>query len=113
MNHFQRKVHQEIKDNFDINSAIDFFDESHEDTIEIEKDNFYLELELFIYAKMDQEIGGEDDEVLFVMKNKSIEIKSINLWHINRHNKEDKEIDVDEPFKVRIEKLLNGQIYND
>lgn len=113
MNHFQRKLFNHLKENFDINSEIDFFDEGHSQQIEIIQDNFFCEINLYVWAKMDQEIGGEDDEVLFIMKDKSVEIQTISLWHTNIGTGEDIEIEVTESFKDNITKVLNSQIHED
>lgn len=110
MNHIQRNAFQYIKDEININDQIDFFDEYHEEQVEIFQNNFAIVIDLVATANIGSEEGGEPDEIIPTLTNKQITIKQIYLY---KNDTNDDEIEVDESFKNNIEKLLNNQLYND
>lgn len=109
MNTIQKNAYQYIKDEVNINEQIDFFDEWHEEQIEIFQNNFAIVISLDATANIGVEVGGEDDEMLPVLNDKHITVKKIELY---KSDTNDEEIEVDKQFIDKIETLLNGQLYD-
>jgi len=109
MNYTQQKAFQFIKNDFDINESIDFLTEFSSQEIEIFKSNFAIRVKLNASATLGTETGGTDDEVLYTLKNKYIEIEKIELW---KNDHDDTEIEVNNHFRDELENILQNQINN-
>jgi len=107
MNHIQNNAFKFIKNEYNINDQLSFYEEYKEEALEILQDNFAIVLHIIVTCNIGVEAGGEDDEFLACLENKYITIKIIELY---KSDTNDEEIEVDTIFKENLETLLNSQL---
>lgn len=106
------KQHQEfieyLKEEYNLEDEVDFLAESTIYAIEIEALGIAININFVGSATLQEEEGGEPDEILYCLSNKSIEIEKLE-----EYDSDGEEVIVSDLFKNAVESALNEKLYDD